>query len=55
LFLSLINNAGLALFGPTADLEVDQFDALFASNVRARGCTSSRDDVERACSTHRWE
>ena len=31
----LINNAGLALFGPTAELEVDQFDALFASNVRA--------------------
>jgi NAD(P)-dependent dehydrogenase (short-subunit alcohol dehydrogenase family) len=31
----LINNAGLALFGPTAQLEVDQFDALFASNVRA--------------------
>jgi NAD(P)-dependent dehydrogenase (short-subunit alcohol dehydrogenase family) len=31
----LINNAGLALFGPTAQFEVDQFDALFASNVRA--------------------
>jgi len=31
----LINNAGLALFAPTAQLEVDRFDAMFASNVRA--------------------
>jgi NAD(P)-dependent dehydrogenase (short-subunit alcohol dehydrogenase family) len=31
----LVNNAGLVLFGPTAQLDVDQFDALFASNVRA--------------------
>src|SRR6267154_1346241 len=31
----LVNNAGLALFGPTADLDVERFDALFASNVRA--------------------
>lgn len=31
----LVNNAGLSVFGPTADLAVDRFDALFASNVRA--------------------
>jgi NAD(P)-dependent dehydrogenase (short-subunit alcohol dehydrogenase family) len=31
----LINNAGLALFGPTAELDVERFDALFAGNVRA--------------------
>jgi NAD(P)-dependent dehydrogenase (short-subunit alcohol dehydrogenase family) len=31
----LVNNAGLALFGPTAELEVDNFDTLFAANVRA--------------------
>ena len=31
----LINNAGFALFGPTAQLDVERFDALFASNVRA--------------------
>jgi NAD(P)-dependent dehydrogenase (short-subunit alcohol dehydrogenase family) len=31
----LINNAGIALFGPTADFEVSKFDTMFASNVRA--------------------
>jgi NAD(P)-dependent dehydrogenase (short-subunit alcohol dehydrogenase family) len=31
----LVNNAGFAWYGPTADLDVDTFDALFASNVRA--------------------
>jgi NAD(P)-dependent dehydrogenase (short-subunit alcohol dehydrogenase family) len=31
----LVNNAGLAVFGPTASLEVDEFDALFAGNLRA--------------------
>ena len=31
----LVNNAGFAVFGPTAELQVEQFDALFASNVRA--------------------
>ena len=31
----LVNNAGFAVFGPTAALQVEQFDALFASNVRA--------------------
>jgi NAD(P)-dependent dehydrogenase (short-subunit alcohol dehydrogenase family) len=31
----LINNAGIALFGPTADFDVSAFDKLFASNVRA--------------------
>jgi NAD(P)-dependent dehydrogenase (short-subunit alcohol dehydrogenase family) len=31
----LVNNAGFSWFGPTADLEVAKFDALFASNVRA--------------------
>jgi NAD(P)-dependent dehydrogenase (short-subunit alcohol dehydrogenase family) len=31
----LINNAGIALFAPTAELEVAAFDAMFASNVRA--------------------
>jgi NAD(P)-dependent dehydrogenase (short-subunit alcohol dehydrogenase family) len=31
----LINNAGIALFGPTADFEVSAFDKMFASNVRA--------------------
>jgi NAD(P)-dependent dehydrogenase (short-subunit alcohol dehydrogenase family) len=31
----LVNNAGLALFGATADMDVERFDALFASNVRA--------------------
>ena len=31
----LVNNAGFAFFGPTAELDVERFDALFASNVRA--------------------
>jgi NAD(P)-dependent dehydrogenase (short-subunit alcohol dehydrogenase family) len=31
----LVNNGGFSLFGPTADLAVDSFDALFAANVRA--------------------
>jgi NAD(P)-dependent dehydrogenase (short-subunit alcohol dehydrogenase family) len=31
----LVNNAGFSWFGPTADLDVETFDALFASNVRA--------------------
>jgi NAD(P)-dependent dehydrogenase (short-subunit alcohol dehydrogenase family) len=31
----LINNAGVALFAPTAELEVSAFDKMFASNVRA--------------------
>jgi NAD(P)-dependent dehydrogenase (short-subunit alcohol dehydrogenase family) len=31
----LINNAGIALFAPTAELEVSAFDEMFASNVRA--------------------
>jgi NAD(P)-dependent dehydrogenase (short-subunit alcohol dehydrogenase family) len=31
----LVNNGGFSWFGPTADLDADTFDALFASNVRA--------------------
>src|SRR5947209_8752682 len=31
----LVNNARFAWFGATADLKVETFDALFASNVRA--------------------
>jgi NAD(P)-dependent dehydrogenase (short-subunit alcohol dehydrogenase family) len=31
----LINNAGIALFGATAEFEVSAFDEMFASNVRA--------------------
>jgi len=31
----LINNAGLALFGATAEFDLERFDALFAGNVRA--------------------
>jgi len=31
----LVNNAGFSLFGPTADLDMTTFDALFVSNVRA--------------------
>ena len=30
-----VNNAGLALFGPPAGMTVEQFDTLFAGNVRA--------------------
>ncbi len=31
----LVNNAGFSVFGDTAGLDADKFDALFASNVRA--------------------
>src|ERR1700738_4360909 len=31
----LINNAGMALFGATAEFDVAAFDKMFASNVRA--------------------
>jgi NAD(P)-dependent dehydrogenase (short-subunit alcohol dehydrogenase family) len=31
----LVNNGGISWFGPTTDLDVTTFDALFASNVRA--------------------
>lgn len=31
----LVNNAGFSWFGPTADLDVTTYDALFDSNVRA--------------------
>src|SRR3979490_3342384 len=31
----LVNNAGFSWFGPTAELDVSTFDALFGSNVRA--------------------
>jgi NAD(P)-dependent dehydrogenase (short-subunit alcohol dehydrogenase family) len=31
----LINNAGIALFAPTAEFDVAAFDKMFASNVRA--------------------
>jgi NAD(P)-dependent dehydrogenase (short-subunit alcohol dehydrogenase family) len=31
----LVNNGGFSWFGPTADLDVATFDALYASNVRA--------------------
>jgi NAD(P)-dependent dehydrogenase (short-subunit alcohol dehydrogenase family) len=31
----LVNNAGFSWFGPTPDLDVATFDALFAANVRA--------------------
>jgi NAD(P)-dependent dehydrogenase (short-subunit alcohol dehydrogenase family) len=31
----LVNNGGFSWFGPTADLDTDTFDDLFASNVRA--------------------
>jgi NAD(P)-dependent dehydrogenase (short-subunit alcohol dehydrogenase family) len=31
----LINNAGIALFGPTAEFDLSAFDEMFASNVRA--------------------
>ncbi|MFJ6213334.1 SDR family NAD(P)-dependent oxidoreductase [Streptomyces sp. NPDC092296] len=31
----LVNNAGRAWFGPTAELDTDTFDRLFAGNVRA--------------------
>jgi NAD(P)-dependent dehydrogenase (short-subunit alcohol dehydrogenase family) len=31
----LVNNAGFSWFGPTAELDLSTFDALFAGNVRA--------------------
>ncbi len=31
----LINNAGIALFGPTEEFDVSAFDKMFATNVRA--------------------
>jgi NAD(P)-dependent dehydrogenase (short-subunit alcohol dehydrogenase family) len=31
----LVNNGGFSWFGPTPELDVDTFDALFASNVRS--------------------
>jgi NAD(P)-dependent dehydrogenase (short-subunit alcohol dehydrogenase family) len=31
----LINNAGIALFGPTAEFDISAFDRMFATNVRA--------------------
>jgi NAD(P)-dependent dehydrogenase (short-subunit alcohol dehydrogenase family) len=31
----LVNGAGFSWFGPTADLDIETFDALFASDVRA--------------------
>jgi len=31
----LVNNAGVSVFGDTAGLDAEKFDALFASNVRA--------------------
>src|SRR6266849_6727388 len=31
----LVNNAGFSAWGPTADLDIAIFDAMFASNVRA--------------------
>lgn len=31
----LVNNAGFSRWGPTADLDVADFDAMFAANVRA--------------------
>ena len=31
----LINNAGMAVFGPTAEFDIAAFDKMFASNVRA--------------------
>jgi NAD(P)-dependent dehydrogenase (short-subunit alcohol dehydrogenase family) len=31
----LVNNAGRSWFGPTADLDAETFDGMFASNVRA--------------------
>jgi NAD(P)-dependent dehydrogenase (short-subunit alcohol dehydrogenase family) len=31
----LINNAGISVFGPTAEFDITAFDRMFASNVRA--------------------
>jgi len=47
----LINNAGIALFGPTAEFDVSAFDRMFASNVRGailpRSGVRSRDGRKR--------
>jgi NAD(P)-dependent dehydrogenase (short-subunit alcohol dehydrogenase family) len=31
----LVNNGGISVFGPTADTDLAQYDAMFAANVRA--------------------
>jgi NAD(P)-dependent dehydrogenase (short-subunit alcohol dehydrogenase family) len=31
----LVNNAGVSIWGPTPDVAIDDFDAMFAANVRA--------------------
>lgn len=31
----LVNNGGISVFGPTADTDLDKYDAMFAANVRA--------------------
>ena len=31
----LVNNAGVSWFGPTDELDVDSYDAMFVANVRA--------------------
>jgi NAD(P)-dependent dehydrogenase (short-subunit alcohol dehydrogenase family) len=31
----LVNNGGFSLWGPTSDFDIDKFDAMFATNVRA--------------------
>jgi NAD(P)-dependent dehydrogenase (short-subunit alcohol dehydrogenase family) len=31
----LVNNAGLSVWGPTADFDLEDFDAMYAGNVRA--------------------
>ncbi len=31
----LVNNAGISVWGPTADFDVEAYDAMFAGNVRA--------------------
>jgi NAD(P)-dependent dehydrogenase (short-subunit alcohol dehydrogenase family) len=38
----LINHAGVALFGPTAEFDVAAFDRMFASNVWAARRTGGR-------------
>jgi NAD(P)-dependent dehydrogenase (short-subunit alcohol dehydrogenase family) len=31
----LVNNGGFSVWGPTSDFDIDKFDAMFATNVRA--------------------
>jgi NAD(P)-dependent dehydrogenase (short-subunit alcohol dehydrogenase family) len=31
----LVNNGGISVFGPTADTDIDAYEAMFAANVRA--------------------